>query len=231
MKNRFTLHNVTKQFVGAPSGVLPLHVLNDISVQFEEGERYAIAGISGTGKSTFLSLLAGIDEVTTGSVLYNTYEVYPLAKESPLSFYTKHVSMIFQVPYLINELSVLENIMLRGMITGQSPTESRKRAFELLEKVDLADKALLAPATLSLGQAQRVAVLRALFSKPSFVIADEPTAHLDGQTREMVLSLLDDFHQSGGGLIMTSHDPSVIKRMHKIYDLVEGNLVPRLRRT
>ena len=231
MKNRFTLRNVSKQFVVAgATSTPPIAVLKDVTIQFDQGEQYAIAGVSGTGKSTLLSLIGGIEHVTAGSVLFNDVEVHELVQTSPQRFFGKHVSMIFQVPHLINELSVLENILIRGMLAKQPRSESYDRATHLLEKVGLTDKAAMLPATLSLGEAQRVAVVRAFFSHPSFIIADEPTAHLDSKTRENVLDLLDDFYKDGGGLIVASHDPSVIERMHHVYDLREGSLVPRIER-
>lgn len=214
--------NLAKQFI---QGKNCLHVLSDISVSFTQGESYAITGVSGSGKSTLLHLLSGLDCPTTGTVLFNGQDIASFASKNRLQLLNKNIGLVFQQPYLINELSVIENCMIRGFIANQSATTGVTHALSLLKAVGLADKAYCKPATLSGGQQQRVALVRAIFNKPSFLIADEPTGSLDTSTGQEIIELLVHCQKEWGmGVIVSSHDPQVAQRMEKIYRLHDGQL-------
>jgi len=221
MKNQLTLTNINKQF--DVFGV-PTTVLGGISLTINQGGQYAIAGISGSGKSTLLGIIGGIEEPTTGTVNLAGEPVAMLARQNPRLFFSTYVGFIFQSPHLIYELNVLENITLRARLAGSNTEQANERARALLDILELGDKATFMPAQLSLGQAQRVAVARALLSRPYFILADEPTAHLDASTRDKVVKTLTEYQQEGGTLVITSHDPHVIDALETVYTLRNGQL-------
>ncbi len=188
-----TVHALSKSFGSH-------NVLVNIEYQFVAPRTYALLGVSGTGKSTFINLLAGFDTPDVGSVT------------------TAHIACLMQTPLLLDELSVLENVIIQGLIAGQQLHDLGKK---LLDQVDLADKADSAPRTLSGGEQQRVALARALLLKPDFIIADEPTAHLDPASKEKMLKLL---LAQNIGLIIASHDTVVAQAMDTVLELKEGGL-------
>lgn len=199
-------------------------VLSDVTYIFKSAKSYAIMGVSGTGKSTLMHILAGIDVPTTGHVLFDGIDLVQFSAQERESFLNKMVGLVFQEPYLIKELSVIENVMLKGLIAGQSLSSLQPRALELLQSIGLADKAHERPLTLSGGQQQRIAVLRAFFNKPAFLLADEPTGNLDQENARLVLDLLEQGKAWGMGLIISSHDPVVAKRMQVHVRLEHGTL-------
>lgn len=215
MKSMLSLQAVTQQF---KQGAESITVLDDVSYQFKQGSTYALMGVSGTGKSTILQLLAGLEQPSQGKVLYNEKNIARFSEPEHQKFLHAVVGLVFQYPYLIDELSVLENVMLKGMITGAADEKARGRAQELLAFVGLEHKHAALPAMLSGGEQQRVALARALFVEPQFLLADEPTAHLDGESKKNVLDLLMSFQQEYGiGLIIATHDEEVAQCMeHKV---------------
>lgn len=187
-----------------------LEVLADLNMTFVKGRSYALMGPSGAGKSTLLQLLSGLIEPSTGAVFYHGRDLATMSEREHEEYLLHRVGLIFQTPHLIEELSVIENVMLKGFIAGYAHEKSREHARKLLDFVGLASKENELPALLSGGQAQRVAIARALFITPEFILADEPTAHLDEYHKEVILKLLcqarDEF---GVGLIIASHDETV----------------------
>lgn len=217
--------HVVKEFA---QGGTKLAVLRGISASFQQGKMYAITGVSGAGKSTLLQLLAGLDVPTHGLVTFNGMNLQRFSARERGSFLNTSIGLVFQVPYSIRELSVLENIMLYGLIAGQSYETCAERARGLLKTVGLEDKADARPAALSGGQQQRVAILRALFNKPAFLLADEPTGNLDEETgRGITQFLLDCQKEWKIGLIISTHDMAVAGKMEKILRLHDGQLAER----
>lgn len=216
------LENLHKTYV---SGQQTLNVLKDVTVDFKQGSGYAIVGVSGSGKSTLMHLLAGLDKPTSGSVFFNNTDITTLNPAEKDVFLQQSIGLVFQLPYLIKELSVLENIMLRGYIMGLDPEECKTRSLELLDAVGIADKALSNPLSLSGGQQQRVALARALFSKPAFLIADEPTGSLDAYTAQGIVQLVLNCQREWGmGVIISTHDAFVAQNMETVYQLNDGTL-------
>ncbi|HZW61656.1 MAG TPA: ABC transporter ATP-binding protein [Candidatus Babeliales bacterium] len=213
---------VTKQFI---QGSTTISVLNGISASFNQGNTYAISGVSGAGKSTFLHLLAGLDMPSSGSIVFNGRDLATMQAAERDYFLNKSIGLVFQLPYLINELSVLENVMLKGLIARLPKEECRIKALGLLEIVGLAQKAECIPNTLSGGQQQRVAIVRALFNEPTFLLADEPTGNLDEKTGQGVIDfILDCQKQWHMGLIISSHDAYVVRKMKQVLILHNGVL-------
>ena len=202
-----------------------IDVLNGISVTFVQGERYAIVGVSGIGKSTLIHILVGLDKPTAGTVSYNDMVLTRVGATKKNHFLNKSVGLVFQFPYLIRELSVLENVMMPAIIAGKPMKKCKERALFLLKKVGLEEKACERPATLSGGQQQRVSLVRALCNKPTFLLADEPTGNLDKETGKVITDLILDCQREWNmGLIISTHDEHVVEAMDHVYKLENGLL-------
>lgn len=233
------LHDVTKIFgtPGAPgtakSGAVTtgtatagVTVLSHASYTFSHGKTYALLGISGTGKSTILQLLAGLEQPSDGAVISNGKSLSQFTPAEERYFLHETVGTVFQMPHLIDELSVRENIMLKGLVAGQEQELAEQRAQELLEKIGLTHKADALPAGLSGGEQQRVALARSLFIQPQFLLADEPTAHLDAETKKYILQLILEFQQSSGmGVIIATHDAEVAHMLEVKVRIIDGKLI------
>lgn len=210
-KSELHLVDIHKEYVSAGTKI---GVLNNVSARFIQGMSHAITGASGSGKSTILNLLAGIDTPTAGSVLFNRRDLAQLNPAEKSHFLSFSVGLVFQNPHLINDLTIQENVMLPGFIAGLSRAECHERSGELLDQVGIYQKALDKPCNLSGGQQQRAALARALFNKPTFLLADEPTGNLDAQTSISIIDLLLSSAQKWHmGLIISTHDQSLANRL------------------
>ena len=201
------------------------HVLKGISIEFNKNATYAIKGVSGSGKSTLMHILGGLDNPTKGFVTFNEQDIYKLSPHKKESFLNQMVGFVFQFHYLIKELTVLENIMLIGLVRGESKKACLHRANELLQLMGLSGKENKYPGQLSGGEQQRVSIARAIFNKPSFLLADEPTGNLDIDNAQNAVNLLlkakDEWKM---GIIICSHDPNVYNKMDIVYTLHDGLL-------
>lgn len=218
--------NVRKKFY---QGGKELEVLSGISQTFERGKSYGIVGVSGSGKSTFMHILGGLDAPTSGQVrlfgqpLHSNY--IGAKKTAQHLLRNEHLGFVFQFHYLVKELSVIENVMLPGLIGGMSRMDALVRAHDLLDFVGLGDKADGYPVALSGGEQQRVSIIRAMFNKPAFLIADEPTGNLDEGNAELAVKLLlDGCKLWEMGLILCSHDRHVYERMDRVLRMQHGVL-------
>lgn len=222
IKHQLKTKNLYKQFM---QGTETITVLNGINTIFTSGNSYAITGISGSGKSTFMHIIAGIDTPTQGNIFFDDLNLQTISPSDLAQFLNKSIGLIFQSPHLIRELSVIENIMLPGMISGKSKSDCEKKAIELLHTINLFNKKDSKPGELSGGQQQRVAIARAIFNEPAFLIADEPTGNLDLTTGKTIIDLLLSCHRQWGmGLIISSHDDYVTNAMNEVYELNMGLL-------
>jgi lipoprotein-releasing system ATP-binding protein len=216
---------INKNFM---QGKTPISVLHNIDVTFVQGHTYAITGLSGAGKSTFIHIIAGLDTPTTGSVLFNNTAIQKLPADERAHFLNKSIGLVFQSPHLMGELSVIENVMLPGLIAGHKKSDCAHKALELLHKVGLAQKADSKPGELSGGQQQRVAIARALINDPLFLLADEPTGNLDHTTGIAIIDLLVVCQRTWGmGIIVSSHDAYVAQAMEHVYELADGTLTKK----
>ena len=210
---------LTKTFSGSSDAIT---VLQGIEYSFSRQKTYAITGASGSGKSTLIHILGGLDQPTTGSVMLGNVSLATLnAKER-----ASRIGLVFQYPYLIKEISVLENIMVAGLIAGDSWSDAQAKALELLKRVGLAAMDSWEVGRLSGGQKQRVALARALITKPEFLLADELTGSLDHETglsvMELVLSCVKEWQM---GLIISTHNPEIARMMQLVFSLKDGILV------
>lgn len=203
-------------------GTETIPVLSDVSATFHQGTSYAITGASGTGKSTLLYCMTGLESVDAGRIVVDGHvlDVSNIRKNLQDTF-----GVIFQAPYLIGELTVLENVILKGVIAGMDESRAQEKGRKLLERVGLASFSDVNIHALSGGQQQRVAIARALFLDPLFILADEPTAHLDEAHKYGIIELLReciaDYHV---GIIINTHDQDIAALMQNRYTLEHGKL-------
>ncbi|MDE7354348.1 MAG: ABC transporter ATP-binding protein [Acetatifactor sp.] len=195
--------------------------LDGVSLDIEQGEFVAIIGASGSGKSTLLNMIGGLDIPTSGAVVIDGQEIDHLSPDELTVFRRKNIGFIFQNYNLIPVLNVLENITLPIELDGKEP--DRQFVKEIVEMLGLKEKIYKMPSQLSGGQQQRVAIARALASKPSIILADEPTGNLDSETSEEVLRLLQmtskKYHQT---VVMITHDPHIAKKADRMIRIGDG---------
>lgn len=204
---------------------VPVHAVNGININIEEGEFTAIVGPSGCGKTTFLNMLGGLDVPTSGSVKIDGQDISGLSSKHLIDFRLHHIGFVFQAYNLIPVLTAAENVAFIMELQGVSKSEREKRAKELLEQVGIGDKFNSRPNQLSGGQQQRVAVARALASKPKFILADEPTANLDSQSTGDLLVLMANLNQKLNiTFLFATHDQRVMDRAKRIVTLTDGKI-------
>src|SRR5688572_444597 len=200
-------------------------VLDQADAWFNKREFVAILGKSGTGKSTLLNVLAGIDKADAGKIWLDGTELTAMKERERTLFRRRNIGFVFQFFNLISTLTVLENITLPLELNDTPLAEARKRAEPLLEAVGLLDRAATFPDRLSGGEQQRVAIARALIHDPLLVLADEPTGNLDEATGKQVLALLDRLtRQAGKNLIMVTHSAEAASVADRVLTLHEGHL-------
>ncbi|HPS44498.1 MAG TPA: ABC transporter ATP-binding protein, partial [Treponemataceae bacterium] len=206
--SKIEIRELTKSY---KLGHTSVEALRGISLTIDSPEIIGVVGPSGSGKSTMLNILGGIDVPTSGAVLIDGREIGKLDDDGRTALRRNEIGFIFQSFNLIPVLSALENVELPLMALGVGKKERRERARALLERVGLSREANQRPDELSGGQRQRVAVARALIIKPRLVLADEPTANLDGESGRNVLELMHEMnHELKTTFILSTHDPRVL---------------------
>jgi putative ABC transport system ATP-binding protein len=201
-------------------------VLEHADAEFGRGEFVAILGKSGTGKSTLLNLISGIDRVDRGTISIDGQVLTALDEHKRTLFRRHHIGFVFQFYNLIPTLTVWENVVLPLELSGVANGELRVRAEALLEAVDLLDRRDTFPDRLSGGEQQRVAIARALVHDPLLVLADEPTGNLDEETGRHVMGLLDRLtRRAGKNLILVTHSAEAAAYADRVLTLRDGKLV------
>jgi len=205
-------------------GEIDLTVIKDLNLEIEHGEFVAIVGPSGSGKSTVLNLLGCLDKPTQGNVLIDGVDVTKLDTTALANFRGEKIGFIFQSFNLIPVLSVYENIEYPLIMIQNLPKDERdKRIMQLLEDVDMIDQKDKFPDQLSGGQRQRVAIARALVTKPKIVFADEPTANLDTDTSNQIITLMRNIQREfNTTFIFATHDEKIVTAVDRIITLVDG---------
>lgn len=205
---------------------IEVRAVDGINLTFEKGEFTAIVGPSGSGKTTFLNLLGGLDDPTTGEVIVDGVNIGNLSAGRIIDFRLHNIGFIFQAYNLIPVLSAQENVEFIMELQGKTKNERKERSNELLEAVGLAERKSSRPAKLSGGQQQRVAVARALASKPKFVLADEPTANLDSRSAENLLEIMEKLNKDENiTFIFSTHDPRVVRKARRVITLEDGKVL------
>jgi putative ABC transport system ATP-binding protein len=207
-------------------GDIEVKALNDVSINFHQGEFTAIVGPSGSGKTTFLNSIGGLDTPTSGKVVINDTDITNLKSNELIDFRLRNIGFVFQAYNLIPVLTAKENVEFIMLMQGDSASDRKSRAEELLNAVGLSDQINRRPGQLSGGQQQRVAVARALASKPKFVLADEPTANLDSTSTSNLLDIMHRLNKEENmTFIFSTHDQRVIDRAKRIITLEDGKIL------
>ena len=207
-------------------GDIEVKALNDVSINFQQGEFTAIVGPSGSGKTTFLNSIGGLDTPTSGKVVINDTNITNLKSNELIDFRLRNIGFVFQAYNLIPVLTAKENVEFIMLMQGDSASDRKSRAEELLNAVGLSDQINRRPGQLSGGQQQRVAVARALASKPKFVLADEPTANLDSTSTSNLLDIMHRLNKEENmTFIFSTHDQRVIDRAKRIITLEDGKIL------
>lgn len=205
---------------------VPVHALNGIDLEVQEGEFTAIVGPSGCGKTTLLNILGGLDHPTSGNVEVAGTNITDMKDSKLIDFRLNTIGFVFQAYNLIPVLTNKENVEFIMLLQKKSKDERDKRAMDLLEQMGIADKANQRPSELSGGQQQRVAVARALASKPKFILADEPTANLDSKSTANLLDMMAKMNEEQNAtFVFSTHDQRVIDKAKRIVTLEDGKIV------
>ncbi len=207
------------------TGAERVDVLSGLDLDIAEGDRIAIVGQSGVGKSTFLHILGTLDRPTAGVVRFRGEDVFARSREALAALRGRFLGFVFQFHHLLPEFSAIENVMMPGLIQGQSQDEMRPRAERMLRDVYLAHRLDHAVGKLSGGERQRVAVARALVLDPPLVLADEPTGNLDPATGDQVAELLFEMNRTRGTtLVVVTHSKRMAEQLGRVLVLREGRL-------
>jgi lipoprotein-releasing system ATP-binding protein len=217
------LIQVQRLFKSYGNGAKRVEVLKGLDLTFSQGERAAIVGASGVGKTTLLHILGALDRPTSGKVLYEGREIFTLNEKELALFRNREIGFIFQFHHLLPEFNALENTMMPCLIRGISKKEAALQAEAILFSVGLKDRLPHKPGELSGGEQQRVAVARALVLEPRVLLADEPTGNLDTKTGESVFNLLQELNQiKGVALIVVTHNLTLAGQLPRQIHLVDG---------
>lgn len=217
-----TLTNICKSYPGTP------RVLDQLSLTIHTGISAAVIGPSGCGKSTLLNILGGLDHPDSGRVHAGGMELTQLSDRELSRFRCRQVGFVFQKHHLLPQYTVLENILLPTLAPDADRHGAENRALMLLDRTGLGDKANRSPQTLSGGESQRVAVVRALINRPAILLADEPTGALNSEASTALIDLLLELNSSENmTLVMVTHSLENAKRMHTVHRLDHGKIPAR----
>jgi len=210
---------------------IQVNAVNEVTLDFQEAEFAAIVGPSGSGKTTLLNLIGGLDSPTSGEIIIDGTNLSKLKSSALIDFRMRNIGFVFQAYNLIPVLTAKENIEFIMSLQKWSRLEREERTFELLNAVGLSERANSRPTKMSGGQQQRIAVARALASRPKFVLADEPTANLDTKAAAILLEIMEKLNREERiTFIFSTHDARVVKMAHRVITLEDGKVVSDVRR-
>ena len=222
MKNIIKTEKLCKSF---SNNGLQQHVLKNLDLEIYEGDFTIIMGASGAGKSTLLYSLSGMDKPTLGKINFNGSEITDMSIDELAYFRRLNCGFVFQQTYLIDSMSVLDNVLVSGLLVNKNKKEVVAKAKALLISVDISEELWNKfPSQLSGGEAHRVGIARALINSPKLVFADEPTGALNSKTGKDVLDTLTNCNNNGQSIVMVTHDMSSARRGNRIIYLKDGEI-------
>lgn len=223
MSEIITIENLEKTYKTESE---TLTILKGVELHVNAGTKVAIVGQSGSGKSTFLNIVAGLDNATSGKVKCGDYLVSSLDEQSLASYRSSFLGLVFQFHYLLKDFTALENVFLPAYMAGMKKSEAKEKAAALLNDVGLSGRTGHLPSELSGGERQRVAVARSLINSPELILADEPTGNLDPQNSKLIgnllFSMVDKYHKT---LLLVTHDMNLARNADICYMIQDGKLV------
>ncbi len=223
MSEIIRLENIVKRFyIGQPN---ELEILHGISLSVEDGEFVSIVGPSGSGKSTLMNLIGALDRPTSGSYYLDGIDVEKASENELSEIRNRKIGFVFQTYNLIAKTNAIKNVELPMLYAGYSAAARRKRALELLDLVEMTDRAKHLPEELSGGQKQRVAIARAMANDPAIILADEPTGALDTKTGRLVMDLFHKLNkEQKKTIVLITHSPELASETHRIINIRDGRI-------
>jgi putative ABC transport system ATP-binding protein len=215
------LVNITKFY---QMGAEEVHALRGVSLEIGKNEYVAIMGPSGSGKSTLMNIIGCLDTPTAGLYELNGLNVSDMNDNDLAKIRNKEIGFVFQTFNLLARSDVLHNVELPLIYGGVSSSERKRMAKDALLRVGLGDRMAHKPNELSGGQRQRVAVARALVTRPSILLADEPTGNLDSKTGEEIMGLFEDLHREGNTIILVTHEADIAAHAHRVVRIHDGKI-------
>jgi putative ABC transport system ATP-binding protein len=207
MKNIITMSDVCKSF---KTGYGRIDILNGISLEVSQGEFLVILGKSGCGKTTLLNIIGFMDDLTSGTYIFNENNSANFTGTKKSKIRNENIGFVFQSYNLINNMTALENVEIPMGYKGMNKKDRTERASKLLEQVGISDRLKHLPCNMSGGEQQRVAIARALANNPLLILADEPTGNLDEKSAEEVMNILKKLNHDGTTVIMVTHDTGML---------------------
>jgi lipoprotein-releasing system ATP-binding protein len=205
-------------------GSLP--ILKGVSLEVHQGEIVSIVGASGAGKSTLLHILGTLEKPDSGTLIIDQTNVFELSAKKLALFRNQKIGFVFQFHHLLPEFSAIENVCIPAWIAGTGKKEAMKKAMELLEILNLKDRAEHKPNELSGGEQQRVAIARALINNPAIVLADEPTGNLDSQNSKAIFDIINNLrNQFGQTFIMVTHNQELADLSDRALTMIDGKTI------
>jgi putative ABC transport system ATP-binding protein len=205
-------------------GSQTVRALNGVDLTIQKNEFVALMGPSGSGKSTLMNVMGCLDSPSSGRYFLNGPDVARLSDDELAEIRNKEIGFVFQTFNLLPRYTALDNVALPLVYAGQSASDRKQRATEVMEMVGLADRMHHKPNELSGGQRQRVAIARALVNNPAIILADEPTGNLDTKTSYEIMALFDDIHKAGNTVILVTHEDDISRHAHRVIRLRDGKV-------
>lgn len=212
-------------FKSYQNGKMDVPVLHGVSLSIEEGEYVAIMGASGSGKSTLMNIIGFLDRPTKGSYLFEGTNIFGYNDRDLSDLRLNKIGFVFQSFHLLPGQTALDNVMLPLQYAGVPKKQRKAKAFEMLEKVGLGDRANFKPNQLSGGQCQRVAIARAMVNSPSILLADEPTGALDSKSGEQIMELFKQLNDEGVTIVMITHEAEIAEHAKRTIHIKDGLII------